>query len=89
MLPHEPLLSLRHNPINTIKGAIIVFEDVDDLDAAARWVAYGIFLTTGQVCSATSRLLVHEAIADELTSRVIALANEIVIGHPLDPATTM
>jgi acyl-CoA reductase-like NAD-dependent aldehyde dehydrogenase len=71
------------------QGAIVVFDDVQDLDAAARWVAYGIFLTTGQVCSATSRLLVHEAIADDLTARVVALANAVVVGHPLNPATTM
>ncbi|KAJ6765221.1 BETAINE ALDEHYDE DEHYDROGENASE [Salix koriyanagi] len=40
------------------KSPIIVFEDVD-LDKAAEWTLFGCFWTNGQICSATSRLLVH------------------------------
>ncbi|KAA3458310.1 betaine aldehyde dehydrogenase 1, chloroplastic [Gossypium australe] len=40
------------------KSPIIVFEDVD-LDKAAEWTAFGCFWTNGQICSATSRLIVH------------------------------
>lgn len=44
------------------KSAIVVFDDVD-LDKAVEWVMFGCFWTNGQICSSTSRLLVHEAIA--------------------------
>ncbi|KAK6153342.1 hypothetical protein DH2020_012981 [Rehmannia glutinosa] len=40
------------------KSPIVVFEDVD-LDKAAEWTLFGCFWTNGQICSATSRLLVH------------------------------
>ncbi|KAF8399345.1 hypothetical protein HHK36_015210 [Tetracentron sinense] len=40
------------------KSPILVFEDVD-LDKAAEWTIFGCFWTNGQICSATSRLLVH------------------------------
>ncbi|CAN1753509.1 Aminoaldehyde dehydrogenase ALDH10A8, chloroplastic [Linum perenne] len=40
------------------KSPIIVFEDVD-LDKAAEWIMFGCFCTSGQICSATSRLIVH------------------------------
>lgn len=70
------------------KGAILVFADAD-LDAAAEWIAVGIFSSTGQVCSATSRLLVHESVADALVSRVLAKTAAIVVGHPLHDGTTM
>ncbi|KAL9669553.1 hypothetical protein QQ045_007100 [Rhodiola kirilowii] len=40
------------------KIPIVVFDDVD-LDQAAEWTAFGCFWTNGQICSATSRLLVH------------------------------
>nr|ADN03180.1 betaine aldehyde dehydrogenase [Glycine max] len=46
------------------KSPIIVFEDVD-LDKAAEWTIFGCFWTNGQICSATSRLIVHESIATE------------------------
>ncbi|KAF9671531.1 hypothetical protein SADUNF_Sadunf12G0057200 [Salix dunnii] len=43
------------------KSPIIVFEDVD-LDKAAEWTLFGCFWTNGQICSATSRLLVHVSV---------------------------
>ncbi|KAA8540871.1 hypothetical protein F0562_024991 [Nyssa sinensis] len=42
------------------KSPILVFEDVD-IDKAAEWALFGCFWTNGQICSATSRLLVHVA----------------------------
>ncbi|KAH9608513.1 hypothetical protein KSS87_014335 [Heliosperma pusillum] len=44
------------------KSPIIVFDDAE-LDKAAEWTAFGCFCTTGQICSATSRLLVHLLLA--------------------------
>jgi betaine-aldehyde dehydrogenase len=47
-----------------------VFDDVD-IEKAVEWVLFGCFWTNGQICSATSRLLVHEAVADKLLARCV------------------
>nr|AOR50892.1 betaine aldehyde dehydrogenase [Davidia involucrata] len=52
------------------KSPILVFEDAD-LDKAAEWTLFGCFWTNGQICSATSRLLVHESIAAEFLDRLV------------------
>jgi aldehyde dehydrogenase (NAD+) len=70
------------------KGANIVFEDAD-LEAAVQGSAFAIFHNQGQACIAGSRLLLHEAIADEFLERFLALARTIRLGDPLDPATEM
>lgn len=46
------------------KSPFIVFED-SDMDQAVEWVMFGCFWTNGQICSATSRLLV---ISNEITT---------------------
>lgn len=46
----------------------------------------GIFFTNGQICSATSRLLVHQDIADKLLERLALCTASIPIVSPLDPA---
>jgi betaine-aldehyde dehydrogenase len=51
------------------KSPMIVFEDAD-LDQAVEWRLGGIFYNCGQMCSATSRLLVHETIAPALYARL-------------------
>ncbi|KAK9119593.1 hypothetical protein Scep_017686 [Stephania cephalantha] len=65
------------------KSPIVVFEDAD-LDKAAEWVTFGCFWTNGQICSATSRLLVHENIADEFQQKLINWAKNIKISDPLE-----
>jgi aldehyde dehydrogenase (NAD+) len=70
------------------KSPNIVFEDAD-VEAAANGVIAGIFAATGQTCIAGSRLLVHEAVRDELLQRIIARAGTIKLGDPLDMATEM
>lgn len=71
------------------KSANLVFPDVADLDAATDGVIAGIFTCGGQVCSANSRLLVHESIHDALLERVVARAGAIRVGDPLDEASQM
>jgi acyl-CoA reductase-like NAD-dependent aldehyde dehydrogenase len=71
------------------KSPHIVMPDCPDLDAAAEAVAWGIFYNQGEVCSAGSRLLVHESLKDELLERVVAVAATIQPGDPLDPETKM
>jgi len=71
------------------KSPHIVMPDCPDLDAAAEAVAWGLFYHQGEVCSAGSRLLVHESLKDELLERVVAVAGTIQPGDPLDPETKM
>jgi gamma-glutamyl-gamma-aminobutyraldehyde dehydrogenase len=69
------------------KSPHIIFDDCPDLDRAATQAAWGIFYNSGQVCTAGSRLLVHDAIADQFLDRLLAVASKIVAGDPLEPST--
>jgi acyl-CoA reductase-like NAD-dependent aldehyde dehydrogenase len=70
------------------KGANLVFDDAD-LDAALQGSAFAIFHNQGQACIAGSRLLLHEAIADEFINRFVALTEKIRLGDPMDRGTEM
>jgi gamma-glutamyl-gamma-aminobutyraldehyde dehydrogenase len=70
------------------KSPHIIFADCPDLERAATEAAWGVFYTAGQVCTAGSRLLVAETIADDFLDRLLAIARRIVAGDPLEPATT-
>ncbi len=71
------------------KSANLVFADAADLDHVADKAVFGIFGCSGQVCSANSRLLVEESIADDLLERIRVRAADLRVGDPLDPASTM
>ncbi|MEV0621582.1 aldehyde dehydrogenase family protein [Nonomuraea sp. NPDC050404] len=70
------------------KNAMVVFPDAD-LPAAAHSAVKGMNLTasTGQSCGSTSRLLLHEAIAEEMTQRVRDLMSALRVGPALAPGT--
>ena len=70
------------------KSPILVFADAD-LDQAIECVVGGIFFNAGQMCSATSRLLVERSIAVRLIEGVVAAARALQHGDPLDEATTL
>jgi aldehyde dehydrogenase (NAD+) len=70
------------------KSANIIFPDAD-IDAAVRAAGSGIFFNSGQVCSAGSRILAHEAIYDQVVERLAARAAAIRVGDPLLPNTAM
>ncbi|KAH8073476.1 aldehyde dehydrogenase [Aureococcus anophagefferens] len=70
------------------KGALLVLDDAD-VDAAADFAALGILQCSGQVCSATSRLLVHESLEEALLEKLLAKVDAVVVGDPLDEASTM
>ncbi len=61
------------------KSPIIVFDDAD-LEQVVEWVMFGIFWNQGQVCSATSRLIVQRGIAPRLIERLVEEAKKIKIG---------
>ncbi|GAA4535983.1 aldehyde dehydrogenase [Amycolatopsis samaneae] len=71
------------------KSPNIVLDDAPELGAAADTSAWGIFFNSGEMCTAPSRLLVHEAVADEVLERVVVRAADFAPGDPLDPATRM
>jgi len=64
------------------KGANVIFPDAD-LDKAAQTAAWSIFYNAGQMCTAGSRLLVHESIHDAIVERVLAVAGEMQPANPL------
>jgi len=70
------------------KNAVIVLEDAD-LNLAVESVAWGGFGTTGQRCTATSRVIVHKAVEWEFTERLVAAAEKLKIGNGLDPQIDM
>ncbi len=70
------------------KSPQIVFADAD-LDAAANGLVAGVFAATGQTCMAGSRLIVHEDVYDALIEKVVARANAIKLGDPLEAETEM
>ncbi|MBM2804769.1 MAG: aldehyde dehydrogenase [Deltaproteobacteria bacterium] len=70
------------------KNAQIVMEDAD-LDLAIEGALWGAFGTTGQRCTATSRLIVHRDIAKKITDALVTRAEQIKIGDGLDESVEM
>lgn len=68
------------------KNPVIVMDDAD-LELALEGVLWGAFGTTGQRCTATSRLILHEKIKDEFIKRLLAKAKALRIGEGLLPET--
>ncbi len=70
------------------KSPNIVFPDAD-LDAAVRAALWGVFGNKGEMCTAASRLLIHEEIYDRFLADLVARAGKLRLGNPLDPSTQM
>jgi aldehyde dehydrogenase (NAD+) len=70
------------------KNPMIVMDDAD-LDLVVEGALWGAFGTSGQRCTATSRLIAHRAIVGELTERLGEQAERLVVGNGLDAATQM
>ncbi|OAZ91490.1 aldehyde dehydrogenase family protein [Halomonas sp. G11] len=70
------------------KSPIIVTEDAD-LELARDLVMAGICYNAGQMCSATSRLLVHERLADDLYAAIDTAMAALHLGDPLAAETDM
>jgi aldehyde dehydrogenase (NAD+) len=64
------------------KNGVIVMDDAD-ISLAANAVAWGAFGTTGQRCTATSRVIVHERVHDELVKLVVQRAQALKLGDGL------
>jgi acyl-CoA reductase-like NAD-dependent aldehyde dehydrogenase len=68
------------------KNPAVVLADAD-LELAAEQVARGAFLSAGQKCTATTRVIVERRVLDEFGDRLAALARSWPVGDPLDEAT--
>ncbi|HXY86620.1 MAG TPA: aldehyde dehydrogenase family protein [Gaiellaceae bacterium] len=68
------------------KNPAVVLADAD-LELAAEHVARGAFLSAGQKCTATSRVIVEQAVFDEFSERLAAIAKSWPVGDPLDEDT--
>ena len=68
------------------KNAMVVLPDAD-LDLVTDGALFGAFGTAGQRCTSTSRLIVHQEVADEVVSRVAGRAAKLALGDPLVPGT--
>src|SRR5690242_6990111 len=70
------------------KNIIIVMDDAN-LDLAIDGAVWGGFGTTGQRCTAASRIAVHKSIYKEFVTRFVERARSLKVGDGLDPATEM
>jgi aldehyde dehydrogenase (NAD+)/betaine-aldehyde dehydrogenase len=70
------------------KSPNIVFPDAQ-VDAAVAGAFFGIYLNSGQVCQAGSRLLVSNQVKDEFVEKLVNMGAMLKMGDPLDPTTTM
>jgi aldehyde dehydrogenase (NAD+) len=68
------------------KNGQIVMDDAD-LDLALEGVLWGAFGTTGQRCTATSRLILHRPVASAMTDRLTAAARALRLGSGFDEST--
>ena len=70
------------------KSSIMVFDDAD-VDLALALIEAGGFFNSGQMCSATSRVLVARKLAPTLLARLVERAERIVVGDPFAPGVQM
>jgi aldehyde dehydrogenase (NAD+) len=70
------------------KNVIMIMEDAD-LELAVDGCLWGGFGTTGQRCTAASRVVVHEKVHDAFVSRFVARAKSLVVGDGLREGTDM
>ncbi|ROM69644.1 aldehyde dehydrogenase [Pseudomonas brassicacearum] len=62
------------------KSPLIIFGD-SDIEAAVEWIMFGIFWNQGEVCSATSRVLVERGLYEPLLKRLVEETSKLSIGH--------
>ncbi|KAA9382366.1 aldehyde dehydrogenase [Neorhizobium galegae] len=70
------------------KSPNIIFDDTDDLDAAAE-LAARVHYNQGEICSSPTRLIVQKGVHDAFLEKVIAHSRAYAPGNPLDPNTLM
>jgi len=69
-------------------NGIIVAEDAN-LELATRAILFGAVGTSGQRCTTTRRIIAQKKIIEELTARLVKAYEQVHIGDPLEPETSM
>jgi aldehyde dehydrogenase (NAD+) len=67
-------------------NAIIITPNAD-LEMALRAVVFGAVGTCGQRCTSTRRIIVHDSVYDKFREKLVAVYQQLPIGHALDPET--
>jgi aldehyde dehydrogenase (NAD+) len=70
------------------KSPLIVLEDAD-LDYAVNTAAFGIFMHQGQVCMASSKVIVEEKLYPEFCRKFVEKAKSVKVGDPRNPGTVI
>lgn len=68
------------------KNPQVIFPNCD-IEAAADAVTFGTYFNQGECCNASSRVLVHEDIAEDFTAKVVALSKKVRFGNPMHATT--
>ena len=68
------------------KNGLLIMDDAD-LDLAVQASANGAFGSTGQKCTASSRLIIHESIHDVFVDKLVKHMQDLVVGHALESGT--
>ena len=70
------------------KNPLVIMGDAD-LDVAVECALNGAFYSTGQRCTASSRLIVEDSIHDQFVAELSERVKALVVGHALDPRTNI
>ncbi len=70
------------------KNAAVVLDDAD-IDLALEQVMLGAFRSSGQKCTATSRLIITDGIADRFLGALVERVQALTVGDPTDDTTQM
>jgi len=65
----------------------VIVSDTADIDGAVEGVKNDAFSFSGQKCSATSRVYVHEDVIDEFTDKLVAETEDLTIGQAIERDT--
>ena len=68
------------------KNALAVMDDAD-IDLAVACAVNGAYGGTGQKCTASSRIIVHDAVHDQFVDKMLAATNALQVGHALEEGT--
>src|SRR6195256_1254239 len=70
------------------KNAIVVLDDAD-VDLSLDGIVWSAFGTSGQRCTAASRVIVHKTVAKDLVDKLVGRAKKMKMGHGLDASTDL
>ncbi len=70
------------------KNAIVVLDDAD-IDLSIEGILWSAFGTSGQRCTAASRVITHKSVANEVIDKLVGRAKKMKMGHGLDAGTDL